>query len=218
LKEAIVLCGGQSYRLKPQIQIPKPLLPIGSLSLLEIQLLWLKYSGKFDHVVLATNTSLPIKDYIQENILIDQVIEKDKLGTSGAVRNAVNYVTENQVYIMNVDDIVFYNPDDLFSRNIEGACILLSKPRLSFGRVIPKNHYKVAYFEEKPYLNILVSAGHYVFDIDLIYNFFPRKGDLERRVLPELCSRNILTYYLTDKRWFTVNNYKQYLELLDYLT
>jgi NDP-mannose synthase len=52
---AVVLAGGLGLRLRPLTQvIPKPLLPIGEKSVLEIQLAHLKNHG-FDNIVIATN-------------------------------------------------------------------------------------------------------------------------------------------------------------------
>ena len=52
---AVILAGGLGSRLRPFTQIiPKPLLPIGEKSVLEIQIENLKKHG-FDEIILATN-------------------------------------------------------------------------------------------------------------------------------------------------------------------
>jgi NDP-mannose synthase len=53
--KAVILAGGLGSRLKPFTQvIPKPLLPVGESSVLEIQLLSLKKAGVTE-VFIATN-------------------------------------------------------------------------------------------------------------------------------------------------------------------
>jgi NDP-sugar pyrophosphorylase family protein len=53
--KAVILAGGLGSRLRPFTQIiPKPLLPIGEKSVLEIQIEHLKKHG-FDEIFLATN-------------------------------------------------------------------------------------------------------------------------------------------------------------------
>ena len=53
--QAVILAGGLGTRLKPFTEIiPKPLLPIGESSVLEIQILSLKRHGITD-IVIATN-------------------------------------------------------------------------------------------------------------------------------------------------------------------
>jgi len=54
-KRAIILAGGKGTRLKPYtIVLPKPLVPIGELPILEIVLRQLKQQG-FTHITMAVN-------------------------------------------------------------------------------------------------------------------------------------------------------------------
>ena len=60
--KAVILAGGLGTRLRPFTEtIPKPLLPVGEKSLLEIQISRLRDYG-FDQIFLATNYK---SDYIQ---------------------------------------------------------------------------------------------------------------------------------------------------------
>jgi len=53
--KAVILAGGLGMRLRPFTQvIPKPLLPVGESSVLEIQILTLKSCG-VDEILIATN-------------------------------------------------------------------------------------------------------------------------------------------------------------------
>jgi len=86
--KAVILAGGLGTRLRPFTEIiPKPLLPIGEKSVLEIQIEHLKKNG-FDEIFLATNYK---SEYI-ENFFGDgsrygvklRVSKEDKpLGTVG---------------------------------------------------------------------------------------------------------------------------------------
>ena len=54
-KRAVILAGGQGTRLKPYtIVLPKPLVPVGSLPIMEILLNQLKEAG-FTHITIAVN-------------------------------------------------------------------------------------------------------------------------------------------------------------------
>ena len=54
-KRAIILCGGKGKRLKPYTTIlPKPLMPIGDIPILEIVIRQL-VKFKFNHITLAVN-------------------------------------------------------------------------------------------------------------------------------------------------------------------
>ena len=55
IKRAIILAGGKGTRLKPFTKIlPKPLMPIGKFTILEIVIRQLKYYG-FKHITITVN-------------------------------------------------------------------------------------------------------------------------------------------------------------------
>jgi len=207
LTEAIILCGGTSWRLKPHTWIPKPLLPLkekpNKQTLLDLQIEWLKKNG-IKKIVLATNQNFETKyDVVW-------VVEKQKLGTGGAVKNALKFIDENEVYVMNVDDMVSYNPKELFSYSDVGAAILLAKPHIGFGVAKAENSFVIG-FEEKPKVDFYVSAGHYVFKRRIIEEYFPDIGDLERETLPVLARNRLLKGMKLNGEWYTINTYKDYL-------
>ncbi len=156
LKEAIILSGGEGWRLKPYEWMPKPLLKINEQTLIDLQISWLRTNG-FKNIIVASNrddlTSLPV----------EYSLEKTKLGTGGATNKAFKKIKGDVAYVMNVDDIVFYNPSELFEYAPNGAGVLLAKPRLPFGRVTLRNGTRVVRFEHRSYLDFYVSAGHHVF-------------------------------------------------------
>ena len=209
MAEAIILCGGAGWRLKPHTWVPKPLLPLletpTKKTLLDLQIEWLKKHG-FKKIILASNQRLEVSEEVLE------VIEEEKLGTGGAVKNALREVTEEQVYVMNVDDIVSYNPQSLFEYSDAGAAILLARPHLGFGVVRLEGDF-VTGFEEKPLLDFYVSAGHYVFKREIIEKYFPNRGDLERKTLPTLAINKLLKGMKLEGKWYTINTYKDYINV-----
>ena len=209
MAEAIILCGGMGWRLKPHTWIPKPLLPLIETpikkTLLDLQIEWLKRHG-FKRIILATNQRLKPSEEVIE------VIEEKKLGTGGAVKRAVKKAIEKLVYVMNVDDIVIYNPQKLFNYADAGAAILLARPHIGFGVVKLEGDF-VAGFEEKPLLDFYVSAGHYVFKREIIEQYFPDVGDLERKVLPVIAKNRLLKGMKLEGEWYTINTYKDYINV-----
>src|SRR5215203_5095748 len=88
--QAVILAGGLGTRLRPFTEvIPKPLLPIGEKSLLEIQIEHLRQHG-CEEVFLATNYK---SDYIRNffgdgsryGVRLEISEEKIPLGTAGPV-------------------------------------------------------------------------------------------------------------------------------------
>lgn len=216
--EGIILAGGNAWRLKPEIWIPKPLLKLNSSTLLERQINWL---SKYDFKNIFVTIDADFLNYVfQEelNLLskysnIEWIVEKEKLGTGGAIKNAIKQIYSNVFYVFNIDDIVFYDPRTLF--NVEYTTnILVSKPRLGYGRIHLRDN-RVSRFQEKPVLDFYVSCGHYVLNKSII-DYLPDEGDWERNALPKLAKDKKLGALKYSGEWLTINNFKEYLNAKEY--
>lgn len=213
--EAIILCGGKGWRLKPDTWTPKPLLKISpDETLLDRQIRWL-LDHHFSKVILASNRSFPESDYFS-NSAVQLSLEKKKLGTGGALKKAASQVKANQFYAMNVDDIVFYDPRNLYEYAGKGAAILLAQPRLLFGKITTRRN-TVTKFEDRPLLGIWVSAGHYVFSKKLVNEYFPDEGDFERNAMQKIVNDKFLNGLKYRDDWLTVNTIKDLANIREYL-
>jgi NDP-sugar pyrophosphorylase family protein len=207
--DAIILCGGTSWRLKPDIWIPKPKLKINGETLISHQVKWLKKHG-INRIILATNSTDLVTDPS-----VEYSLEEEKLGTGGVVRKAVDKVKDKKVYVMNVDDIIFYDPKKLCKYAVKGAATLMAKPKLLFGRILTSNTY-VTRFEQKPLLDFYVNVGHYVFVKSVIEKLFPEKGDLELQTLQFLADKRMLRAYAYKGLWLTINTAKDLYKAREY--
>jgi NDP-sugar pyrophosphorylase family protein len=213
IKEAILLAGGNAWRLKPDIWVPKPMLQLNKWTLLEYQLRWL-IQHKFNHIIIASDKEYSIKPVFNE--FVTWSIEKYKVGTGGAVLLAIDKLETNSFYLMNVDDLCFYNPIELTLPDTQ-ARILVSKPRIGFGRVELRQDLVLG-FKEKPLLDFYCSAGHYFFKKHIIDSYFPDTGNFEDKVLPELAKRRILEAYRLRGTWITINTAKDYMQVREMLS
>src|SRR3970040_505646 len=97
--KAVILAGGLGTRLKPFTEaIPKPLLPIGEKSVLEIQIQHLAKYG-FDEIYIATNYKANyvesfIGDGQRMGVRITFSKEEKPLGTCGPIRLLKDELTE----------------------------------------------------------------------------------------------------------------------------
>ncbi len=182
--KAVILAGGLGSRLRPFTQIiPKPLLPIGEKSVLEIQIEHLKKFG-FKEIFLATNYK---SEYI-ENFFGDgsrfgvklKISKEDHpLGTAGPLTLLKDELTE-PFLMMNGDILTlldfkhFYD----FAVNTGADLTIAIKEYITpfqFGNIEFEGDY-VTNIKEKPQLRMNVLAGVYIFKpaiFDLIpYNTF----------------------------------------------
>jgi len=212
--EAIILCGGEGWRLKPDTWTPKPLLKISAdETLLDRQIRWL-LEHDFSNVVLASNRPFPESAYFN-NTVVQLSLEEKKLGTGGALKKAAALVSADQFYAMNVDDIILYDPRTLYEYADRGAAILLAQPCLLFGRITTRKNM-VTKFEDRPLLGIWVSAGHYVFSKKLIEEYFPDEGDFERKAMQKIVSNKFLKGLKYEGDWLTVNTMKDLMNIREH--
>jgi NDP-sugar pyrophosphorylase family protein len=213
--EAVVLCGGEGWRLKPDEWTPKPLLNItASESLLDMQIRWLMDNG-FGNIVLASNRSLT-ESRIFTSPKVQMCIERKKLGTGGAVKRASALVDAERFYVMNVDDMAFYDPRTLYDKASAGAAILLAKPQLPFGRVTLQEKDIVKSFEHRPVLDTWVNAGHYVFSKEIVASYFPEEGDFEHNAMQRIAQDGHLRALEYTGDWLTLNTAKDLIRIQEY--
>jgi len=170
IMQAVILAGGLGSRLRPFTEIiPKPLLPIGEKSVLEIQISRLKMHG-FNEIVLATNyKSEYIENFIGNGskLGINLTISKEEmpLGTCGPL-SLLKDRLKNPFLVMNGDILTTADFTKLyeFALKIDSNFIVVTKEIVTpfeFGNVYSKGDfiYKV---EEKPNIKNEIIAGIYI--------------------------------------------------------
>ena len=223
MTEGILLVGGFGTRLRPLTNdTPKPMLPIATLPVTEHQIAMAKRAG-VKRIVLATSyLSEVFKPYFGDgskwNIEIDYAVEKEPLGTGGAIRNAANFLT-------GYGEIVIFNGDVLSSHNLakqiawhkqmNAAATLHLTPvadARAFGSVPTDANGRVTAFLEKmenpPTNNI--NAGCYVFDSKVIYEIPENKVvSVEHETFPALISSGKLVLgYIEKSYWLDIGTPK----------
>ena len=206
-QEAIILADWDKWGNGKDIWVPKPMLELGKWTLLEYQLKWL-IQHKFKHIIIASDSEYNIKSFFNE--FVTWSIEKYKRGTGGAVLLASDFLKTKSFYLLNVDDLIWFNPIELTLPDTQ-ARILVSKPRIGYGRVELRQDLVLG-FKEKPVLDFYVSAGHYYFKKHIVDKYFPDEGNLEEKVLPVLAKERILEAYRLRGTWVTINSMKDYLQ------
>ncbi|NTV92254.1 MAG: NTP transferase domain-containing protein [Chlorobiaceae bacterium] len=178
--KAVILAGGLGVRLQPFTQvIPKPLLPVGEKSLLEIQIERLSQFG-FKDIFLATNYK---SDYIerffgdgsQYGVRLTISREEKPLGTAGPLyllrdRLDAPFVVMNGDILSLVDFGKLYefalDQDSLLTLGIKKEITPFDFGNISF------EGDTVTGIEEKPDIIMHILAGIYVMKPD-IFRFFP---------------------------------------------
>ena len=180
--KAVILAGGLGTRLQPFTQvIPKPLLPVGESSVLEIQILSLARCG-FTEIFVATNYR---SEYIEAflgngskyGVSLTFSRESKPLGTVGPVLLLRDRLTEPFI-LMNGDILTTLNFRTLLERasGADADLTVVTKEIITpfnFGKVTSDGPYILA-IEEKPDLRIEVLAGIYVVK-PAVFELIPRE-------------------------------------------
>lgn len=170
IKKAIILAGGKGTRLKPFTKnIPKPLMPIGKFTILEIVIRQLKHYG-FKHITITVNHQAKlIKAFFGNgkkfNVAIDYVSEKKPLGTMGPLQGVKN-LPENFL-VMNGDILTDLNFHKLFvnhkkNKNLFSISSYKRNELIDYGLLEINKNNNLKKFIEKPRKIYLVSMGIYI--------------------------------------------------------
>jgi NDP-sugar pyrophosphorylase family protein len=196
-------------RLKPMTDyVPKPLVPLNNIPIIEWQIRYFKKFGIKEFVICTGYKSDQIINYLKLKkigIKIDYSIEKTPLGTAGAIKNAGNLINEENFFVINGDVITNLDLRQLKTNSNSIAIIPL---RTSFG-IVNLNKNKVRKFEEKPEIpNYWINAGVYYLSKKIL-KYLPKKGNIENTAFPTLAKKGSLFAVKYKKAfWYSIDSHK----------
>ena len=220
--KAVVLAGGRGTRLSPYTSVlPKPLMPIGDRSILELVLSQLKGCGILDVTLCVGYLSHLIRAVIgnrtPSGIDIDYVVEREALGTAGPLRLVPGL--HSTFVAMNGDVLTTLDFNHLLSVHREqGNLVTIATHqrviRVDYGVLhlgTNGNSNRVFGYDEKPEMTSAVSMGIYVLEPEAI-DYIPETGyfdfpDLVRALLE---ADQPVGAYPFDGMWFDIGRRDDY--------
>lgn len=166
---AVIMAGGEGMRLRPLTEnIPKPMLDIGGVPLLERQVIRLA-RAKIPRVYISVNyLSHVIEEHFGDGssfgIEINYLRENEKLGTSGALALLPEF-PKAPIIVMNGDILTTSDIDSLYAFHCEHHALITVAAadyhvNVPYG-VIQSDGAIVKALEEKPSQRFLCNAGIY---------------------------------------------------------
>jgi len=169
-KRAVILAGGKGTRLKPYtISLPKPLVPVGDMPILEIIIRQLTKSG-FDHITITVNHMADIirafcGDGSKWGTYIDYSLEDKPLSTMGPLKLIKdlpeNFLVMNGDVLTDLDFEVFYN-EHTEANSIFTVSAYSRDQKVDYGVLEVGRDNKLVNFVEKPTTRYNVSMGVYM--------------------------------------------------------
>lgn len=217
--KAIVLAGGRGTRLAPYTTVlPKPLMPIGDMPIMDVVLRQLAHHG-FREVIVAVGYLAELitaycGDGSRYGIKLDYIREDRPLGTAGPIANVAGL--DDPFLVMNGDVLTTLDYGALWRHHHEhgGIATLASYERsvnIDLGLIESDEDGWVTNYVEKPTMKHYVSSGIYVFDPAVRQYMTPgERLDLPDLVLDLLRRGEKVSGYRAGGYWLDIGRREDY--------
>lgn len=172
----IIMAGGKGTRLYPYTKIlPKPLIPIGEIPIIERIMDRFNDYGANRFYITVNYKKEMIKSYFSENSKSYRLIyvDEDKpLGTAGSI-GLIEDEFDSPVIVTNCDILIEENYGTILEFHKESGNLLtvvssLKKTRIPYGVIRINNDARIVSMEEKPEFSNLINTGMYVVNPEVL--------------------------------------------------
>lgn len=212
--QAIILCGGLATRLGEAAKtVPKVLLEIAGKTVLEWQVQLLKDVGVTEAVLASGHLHDVLYARVGDNyagIRIRYAKEEKRLGTGGAIQNAMKQIDTSPFFVLNGDILLagfsLREMLDRFRQGMAGLLLSVHVPDIRpYGEIVSDGDGKILAFREKQPIHRAgyINGAVYLFDRS-ITDTFPNGQEtfsMERDVFPFVSN---LYAFQTDVSWIDI--------------
>lgn len=176
----IIMAGGKGTRLYPYTKIlPKPLIPIGDIPILERIINRFCDYGVNDYYITVNYKKGMIKSHfaeLQPEYSIQYVEEERPMGTGGSIK-LINKTFKTPVIVTNCDILIEADFEDIYlyhkkSGNKMTIVSALKNVEVPYGVLHSAEKGIITSMEEKPKLSYFVNTGMYIIEPEMI-EFIP---------------------------------------------
>ena len=223
INRAIILAGGKGKRLRPySFTLPKPLIPIGKYSTLEILINQLISYG-INHITLCLNYKGDlIESFISKKkikgVKIDFSHEKKALGTFGPL-TIIKDLPEDFL-LLNGDVFTNLNFKKLFKFHVSKKSIFTMSSynyskKIEYGVLKIKKNF-LTFYEEKPSQNTQINMGVYAINKKILrYMEKNVKFDFDKFI--NLLTKKKILVYSGNHYWFDIGSPQSLSDVADFL-
>ncbi|MDH8678587.1 sugar phosphate nucleotidyltransferase [Fusibacter bizertensis] len=216
---AIIMAGGKGERLRPYTTvIPKPLMPIGNVAILEVVIIRLKNAG-FEKITIAVGyLGNLIEAYVGDGsrfgVQIDFVYENKPLSTIGPLAYISNL---NETFLVTNGDVltdISYEELLSFHKKVGANATIATYKRnvkIDFGVLTYNDEFCIDGFIEKPEYNYNVSMGVYIFEPSILdYIEKGKPYGVDSLVLDMVEKKDKIFSYLFEGYWLDIGRPDDY--------
>jgi NDP-sugar pyrophosphorylase family protein len=221
--KAVILAGGKGARLAPYTKIlPKPLLPIDDMPILEVMLRQMSRYGIDEIILTVGHLSHLIKTFFQDGrrfgVKIRYSLEECPLGTAGPL--SLIRGLEDTFFVTNGDVLTTLNYQELLGFHFQSGGIATvashaRKVKIDLGVIQRNSNNEIIGYLEKPTYDYFVSMGIYVFE-PRVLSFIPHNEylDFPDLVLKLIAAGERVCCYPFDGYWMDLGRADDYEQAL----
>ena len=220
--KAVVLAGGQGARLAPYTRIlPKPLMPIGDMPILEVLLRQMKRAGIEDVILTVGHLAQLLRTFFldgsQWGLNICYSYEQKPLGTAGPL-SLIQEELDSTFLVTNGDVLTTLDLQELLAfHRSQGSIATIAVHRrqvkIDLGVVQWDGSDRICGYIEKPTYDYTVSMGIYVFEPEVLkYVPYDLYLDFPDLVLKLIAAGEKVSGYKFDGYWMDLGRPDDYAQ------
>ena len=216
----VIMAGGKGSRMEPFTKIlPKPLIPIGEKTIIEMIIDEFKQQGAEKFYLTLNHKSEMIKAYfegIEKDYEVNFIKEKDFYGTAGSLKLIEKKISETFI-VSNCDIIVKANFENVLALHEEqnASLTIISSVQhyeIPYGVINFKDGGEVVNIQEKPEYTFTINTGVYILNKDVL-GFIPADTHMDMTDLIKILTekgKKVLTYPVNEKEYLDIGQWKEY--------
>lgn len=219
MENALILAAGEGRRLSPiTLSIPKVLVPINGVSLIDYHLYWLKRHGVTEVIINLHYLGFKIEEHLGDGsrfgLRISYSREEKLLGTAGGAKRVAEFFSPTFV-ILYGDVLTNLDLSKMLRQHkTTGALATLALHELADvtgkGVVSVDRSLRILSFEEKPAgarnQPMLVNGGIYILNREILNNIDENNpSDFGIDILPKLLKTELVQAYILSKEEFLID-------------
>jgi len=216
----VIMAGGKGTRLDPFTKVlPKPLIPIGEKTILEMIMEKFERYGINEFYLSINHKAKMVKAFFQETTtpyMIHYVEEKKPLGTAGSLRLIINRI-KTSLIVSNCDILIDSDYTELVDFHNEGNYDItivgsFRHFQIPYGICEIESGGRLKSIHEKPEYDYLVNTGMYIVKKEVL-SMIPRNEyynftDLINQVKDS--GGNVGVFPIDEKSWIDIGQWDEY--------
>ncbi len=225
--KVVIMAGGKGTRLYPYTKVlPKPLIPIGDIPIVERIINRFVEHGCSNFYLSINHKKNMIKAYFNEldkNYNVSYIEEDKALGTAGSLYMLKDIIKET-FFVSNCDVLIDANYSDILKYHKENnnkitVVTTLKNYTISYSIINLCENGDIDSLSEKPEYNFLINTGMYILEPDVL-NDIPKDEFFHITTLIENYlkeGKKVGTYPITDNAWLDMGEIKEMEKMIERL-